>query len=177
MKNIFLTGKIQVGKSTIINRSLSNFKGSIAGFKTIPRLRVDNKRSFILQSLTADDYTDIPWICRYNNEDRLTGITETFETYGVSVLQKCLGSQPDLIIMDELGVFEAQAYRFQCMVFELLTSPLPVIGVLKAKENSFLDSIKSRNDVQVLQVTVANRSELSLLFNHIVNKFSPFEQV
>jgi len=115
MKNIFLTGDIQVGKSTILNSFLLNFKGSIGGFKTEP-IFLDKGKTFILKSLNHFNgkIEGNHYICKFSDAaGRLLPQVETFEGLGVSILKECLEKNPDVIIMDELGIFESHALNFQ----------------------------------------------------------------
>jgi nucleoside-triphosphatase THEP1 len=52
--------------------------------------------------------------------------------------------------MDELGRFELEAPLFLAAVTQALDSPVPVVGVLKAESNLFLDGIRARPDVKVV---------------------------
>ncbi len=62
-------------------------------------------------------------------------VTETFEDLGVRILQDCLKSKPDLIIMDELGILEAEAKTFQDYVRKCLASDIPVLGYQSQAES------------------------------------------
>jgi len=54
--------------------------------------------------------------------------------------------------MDELGRFELGSPAFLDVVREALASPIPVVGVLKAESNPFLDSIRARPDTAVIDL-------------------------
>lgn len=85
------------------------------------------------------------------------GIPTAFDIYGVNILKQCLEQKLDVIVMDELGFFENNAFIFQSMVHDILDLPIPVIGVIKDASTAFLDSIRERSDVDVLRVTKRNR--------------------
>ena len=73
-------------------------------------------------------------------------------------MQNALNSDADLILLDELGFFESKAENFKEKVIEVLESDNRVIGVLKKKNTDFLNSIKERADVCVIDVDIENRS-------------------
>ncbi|WP_017755429.1 nucleoside-triphosphatase [Calidifontibacillus oryziterrae] len=170
MNNIFLTGEKQVGKSTIINNIIDNFTGNICGFKTL--LETKEGRQFYFSGFNPmiDSIPKI-YICKKDNNDKLEGITEAFDDFGVKILEDSLNDSSDLIIMDELGVFENQAYRFQKSVYKCLNSAIPVIGVIKAKPSLFLDTIRNRDDVTIVNVTKENREQAYLYLKSLLEQF------
>ncbi|HHW61221.1 MAG TPA: ATP-binding protein [Syntrophomonadaceae bacterium] len=162
MKNIFLTGPIQVGKTTIIRSSLSGFAGTIRGFYTQPFFPDNGQLRFVMRAVNSEDNCkQDAWICQAGKNKQYIAVTETFETTGVDLLQKALTKDTDLIIMDELGFFESEATRFQVMVKKCLVSPIPVLGVLKQKSTPFLDEIRYREDILLLSVSEQNRDHMA----------------
>ncbi len=159
MNNIFLTGDIQVGKSTIINKILNGFNGTIGGFRTTPYI-VNNSRNFIMESLNSDiKYDELPLICEQKSNAKTKPIIKTFEEFGVEILKDCIKNPPNIIVMDELGVFETGADNFQKYVFQCLALPIPVLGVIKAKQSPFLDKIRNMDNVLIFNITIENRNE------------------
>lgn len=156
MNNIFLTGEKQIGKSTIINRIIQDFSGKICGFKTL--LEKNEHRQFYFYSLNSNFRIDEKvYICKKSSNNKLEGISESFDKTGVEILRDCINSSQNIIIMDELGTFENDAYKFHEAVYECLNSKYPVVGVIKDKSSLFLDTIKKRKDVEVHYITKDNR--------------------
>jgi len=155
MNNIMLTGEKQVGKSTIINKIIRTHPGHAYGFQTLPDKET---KQFYIQSMNGE-YSKA-YICKRNGNDRFIGLIHAFNDQGVSILKDCLKKSPDLIIMDELGIFENDAYQFHKYVHQCLYSPIPVLGVLKGKSSLFLDSIRNRMDTEVHTVTIENRNQV-----------------
>lgn len=155
--NLFLTGPIKVGKSTIINKFLADFNGVVAGFRTEAKIDESGNRLFVIKSILPDKTLIAP-ICELGPDKRLQGKKEAFNIRGVQILQESMQAAPSLIIMDELGLFETEAFKFQFCVEELLTTSIPVIGVLKYKSSRFLDRIRMREDVIEWTVTQENRN-------------------
>lgn len=171
--NLLLTGKIQVGKTTLIKRLIKDLDISVAGFYTSRHFVRDKQDGFIIKdlsgSLTSDETTF--YIAKGSPGTGWQPCPETFETIGVQILQNCLKSNSDLILMDELGHFESQAPLFQKLVHQCLSSPIPVLGVIKPRRTPFLDSIRQRTDVQVVTITPENRDDHYLILSKQFQRF------
>ncbi len=157
-KHIFLTGNVQVGKSTIIRKLLSTelfYRKKIGGFRTINQ----EKFVYIMGANESIDDCSEKNICgrRYMNRLNVESYPEVFDEVGCELLQDVQGV--DLILMDELGFLESRSYRFQNRVLEILDGEIPVIGVVKPKHDKFLDRIRSHPDVEIIEITPENREE------------------
>lgn len=169
MMNLLLTGEIQVGKTTIINRLLEELQLTPSGFKTLRQIIEGKHVGFIMEDLTGIVPVDCNplYIAKPGGEPRelqrpqgrWEPVTGTFEYWGVKILQESLASPKDLILMDELGHFESTAFTFQRKVLECLSSPIPVLGVVKQRSTDFLDHVRSRADVNIVTITIDNRNE------------------
>lgn len=155
--NLFLTGPVQVGKTTLLNLIIQTLNVKIYGFYTKP---YSNNSSVIGYKMfdytsTIEPFTigikDTPTTCQ--------PVIENFETNGVSLLNTALESD-DMIILDELGILESKAYEFQEKILECLDSNNLVLGVIKKKHNTFLSQIRNRKDVIIIEVTPENRDSL-----------------
>ena len=157
--NIFLTGEINIGKSTIIEKFLLTYFGTVGGFKTI-RCKTDNDAFYGVYLLDVN-YEDAV-LSKENRvgdcfpDKSLTSYGSIFDTFGVDFLS--FETEPSLIVMDELGILEKNATKFQEKVHECLNSNASVLGIIKNKNNSFLDSICKRDDVILLEVNEDNRN-------------------
>jgi len=84
---------------------------------------------------------------------------EDLETIAAESVVSAVESD-DLVVIDELGRMELFSALFQRVVMEALDSEKPVFGTIQARRNSFLASVRSRDDVNVIEVTSANRDAL-----------------
>lgn len=164
MKNIFLTGKRRVGKTTIIKQIILQLKLSPGGFMVIRDGSQGNWTAFYLQCAEDAIYGEErpsllrPFARRDSDEDWKID-PMVFNQEGVYLLE----NEPwkrDIIIMDELGRFEREAIPFQKRVEEILSSNVPVLGVLKDESHSFLNQIRERRDVELVYVEEMNREEV-----------------
>jgi nucleoside-triphosphatase len=132
IKNIFLTGKIQVGKSTIINKILTGYSRCVSGFKTFPYYEQGQLSGFYFAPLLKELIPEeLPFIGRNLGNNCWSAYPAVFDNLGTRILNACLLKKSSLCIMDELGFFESNAFQFQKKVFEVLRSPIPVLGVIK----------------------------------------------
>lgn len=165
IKNIFLTGELRVGKSTTIANFLKNYitkPSEIAGFKTKEFYEDGFLKGYYIESqLSPIIYNISENIVGINSDFKsgkfCYGIPETFEKKGVEILQESMRIPNSIILMDELGFFEKDAFQFITQVHRALDSHHRVLGVLKDKKNDFLNSVASREDVKVIRVTLSNR--------------------
>lgn len=165
MVNIFLTGPINIGKSTIINKVVAELQAAgvdTAGFYTLPYVINGELRGFYIEPLNYPYFVPKKKerLIAYGIGDKWYAVKETFDKFGADILDYCLNSTADLIIMDELGFFESEAFRFQEMVFTLLSSPKLVFGVIKPIIIPFMDKIRGHKDVILFEITDTNRDRL-----------------
>ncbi len=161
--HIFLTGEIQVGKSTIINKAVLSLGQPVGGFRTVAGNYAPDGSSDIFIIGTGDKMD----CCNDSNRvAHRTGIPgkgfttfpKVFDTVGASLLRHA-GEYP-LTIMDELGFMESRAFEFQKAVFECLDGDIPVLGVIKPMKIDFLDRIRAHEKVNILTVDVFNRNDV-----------------
>lgn len=163
MKNIFLTGEVGIGKSTVILKTLALLPTvSFGGFRTVSAIPVTKGSMldvFIEKAWAAapHDLTNLVGT-RWGN-GRFTPYPEIFDTQGVSILSSA-PADAAFILMDELGVMEAGAVRFHRAVTAALDGPLPVFGAIKPKHSDFLDAVRAHPRSVVFDVTENNRDEL-----------------
>ncbi|WP_230398623.1 molybdopterin-guanine dinucleotide biosynthesis protein MobB [Novisyntrophococcus fermenticellae] len=159
-RHIFLTGEKQVGKSTILNRVISELELKPTGYQTLPLLIHGQRKGFYLHGLCElPTYENDNPICIRMEEKKSLPLTETFETLGVRILTESLKTD-DWMLMDEIGKFEQEAAGFQRMIFRCLDKKPAVLGVLQKVESPVIEEVKARGDVMVFEVTKENREEI-----------------
>ncbi len=173
MKHLFLTGRIQVGKSTLLQRWLARTDVRTGGFFTKKEPERDGCiYVHILRAGNDDSFRDdnILFDCLHRNKKDAVA---RFNRLGTAYLEKTDSCQ--LIIMDEIGYMETEAEDFKKAVIRILDGSVPVIGVLRKDSSPFIDSIKSRPDVTVIEVTEENRDELAKTLPGILKSFESKE--
>jgi nucleoside-triphosphatase len=156
MRNLFLTGPCGVGKSTVIDNVLAAYPGEVYGFRTwFGPDRAEPEHHLYLSD--ALKYMALPAV-RYENGAIAEVLLGCFNGYGHALLDGA--GERGLILMDELGRLESMAEAFQAAVFRALDGPASVLGVIRFDAHGWLDEIRARPDVELLQVTEENRDDL-----------------
>ena len=159
-KHIFLTGEKQIGKTTILSSVIERYKEETVGFQTLPFLINGVKKGYYMHSIKeiGKNFNDTPISIRIG-EEKMVPVTESFDKIGTLILKTARG-QNGIMIMDELGKMEKEAYVFQREVFQCLDTEQLIVGVLQKTSQEFIESIKSRQDVVVYEVTNENRDSV-----------------
>lgn len=159
--NVFLTGPIRFGKSTLLSRAVSESGLPVGGY-FVQRLMIEGQtRAFHLADVSIEPYVpdlEVAGIDKYRNiighiGREISWHPEVLDEQGASMIRQSLIGDKQLILMDELGRIELKAWNFQIAVREALDSRQLVLGVLKPEGNIFLDAIRNRKDVVVLDLT------------------------
>ncbi|UEL47774.1 nucleoside-triphosphatase [Terrisporobacter hibernicus] len=149
MKNIFITGDIRIGKSTVIKKVLDllrdNYENNlnIGGYKCCRNIIIEKnltKYEFFLVSLRDLSSYKIIENKVINNKDNVEIFTENFNLYSQKLnddFKNC-----HLIILDEIGCAESNSYEFIDSLNKVLDSNKAVLGVLKKKNCFLINDIK-----------------------------------
>ena len=66
----------------------------------------------------------------------------------------------DVVVIDELGRMELASAAFVDAVADLFDSAVPVAATVQAKTQPFTDTLKSRDDIELIRLTTANRDTI-----------------
>ena len=155
--HVFLTGEIQVGKSTALRKFLADMRISADGFLTEFDTRGEIRNLYIKRFDTDGEDTGQRVAARvYQNNVEV--YSDVFDLFGA----RCLADagKRKLIVMDELGKFEESCTLFTQAVFRRLDGDIPVTGVVKMRESPFLDAVRAHEKAEVIMVTLENREEI-----------------
>ena len=172
LKHIFLTGEVQSGKSTVIQKVLNQLDITVGGFCSGSGPdRHEADRCLYLWDAAGDPvYDDAHCVARITSERR-TAFPDRFNELGCEILRRARETA-DLILMDECGFLERDAAEFQAEVLETLDGDIPVFGVVRLRSSGWTDAIRTHPNVTIFTVTAENRDELpsqliSLLRQHM----------
>lgn len=156
--NVFLTGEVQVGKSTAIRRFLAERPELVpGGFVTVSFPSREPGARWDVYILPA----------RWSERDVIPGrrvglrggagtvFPAAFDGEGVRLLSPPPGCR--LLLMDELGRMERTAQVFCRAVLAALDGPVPILGVVKPESNPLLDAVRAHPRTVLLPVTAENR--------------------
>ena len=168
--HIFLTGEIQIGKSTIIRKVLSELKIKPGGFLTYfgqDRARAD-RRLYMCGAWEQKLFDEAHSIVKFCNKGPTVVNTEKINIYGTGLLREVRPLAP-LLIMDECGPLEKSAEDFKNEILSCLGGSVPILGVIKKLTMpAWTDQIKCHHSVRMIEVNRDNRDELPHeILNHM----------
>ena len=160
-RNILLTGRPGVGKTTVVRRFVALHSNKhLSGFYT-DELREEGRRTGF-RITTLDGTTGILAHQQAKSRFRVGkyGVNiEEFETLALPRLDARIANL-DLCIIDEIGKMECFSQSFITSVRSLLDSPTPVLATVAQKGAGFISEVRSRSDVTLIQITAQNRDTL-----------------
>lgn len=159
-KNIFLTGRPGVGKTTVIRRVLERLPLVSGGFFTVEIREGGERVGFRIVTIDGAEailaHKDFKTAYRVGKY----GVSvEVFDRVGVRAVEEAL-KKPGVIVMDELGRMELYSELFCRTVIRALDAEQKVFGTIQARRNPFLDGVRNRPDTLVVTVNAGNREEL-----------------
>lgn len=158
---LLLTGSPGVGKTTVIRNILKAIPGvQCAGFYTEERRERGQRRGFKICTLDGKEavLATVSGV-RGPRVGRYTVHVAEFEDL---VLQRIDADKTtaDLFVIDEIGRMELESTKFRNALIELLARPCNLLGTVAKRGKGFLDQIKGRNDIELIEVTKENRDQL-----------------
>ena len=157
--HVFLTGPVQIGKSTLIAAALDQLQPErLGGFRTVSDApAADGSRSVHL--FRASEHPQ-DHICTSANRVGIRrpglGIASfpaVFDDAGIGALDGAEGC--DLILMDEIGRMERRADAYSARVLRLLDG-----GVQKKADTPLANAVRSHPAVRLIEVSEENRNTL-----------------
>ena len=170
--HIFLTGEIQIGKSTVINKTLELLKITPQGFRTyFGPDRANGDRLLYLNSADLPQvFREDNAVVRFREGQQPEVLTERFDRYGAQLIRWARADSA-LILMDECGSLESRAQVFQQEILAALDGAKPILGVVKLASTGWTDNIREHADVTLLTVTRENRDLLPRMLAYSLSKF------
>jgi nucleoside-triphosphatase len=161
VENLLITGVPGVGKTTLIISLLAHLRVyRPAGFFTREIREGSIRKGFELVSLSG-----VSLVLAH------TGITgrERVGKYGVDTegfcryIEQLRRSLPGhgLVIFDEIGKMEVLSSEFRELVTDVLEDNTPLLATISKKGDSFIEGIKGRTDVALVEITRDNRDGMA----------------
>jgi nucleoside-triphosphatase len=157
---LFLTGSPGVGKTTLIRAIVARLdEFTCAGFYTEERRQRGQRVGFRIVTLSGEEGNlasigrKEPTIGRYSVH------VKEFETLVLSHLDPGTVSA-ELYVIDEIGKMELLSHKFRTRIIEILAQPTNLLATIAKKGKGFIDQIKIRNDIDLVEVTRKNRDQL-----------------
>ncbi|MBQ6489411.1 MAG: NTP transferase domain-containing protein [Solobacterium sp.] len=158
--HIVIEGKKGAGKTTLIDRLISETDRRICGYRTkILKTDAEGYRHVYMYPADKSDTTAAQEIGITRR--RIISVNdEVFEDLGVKLLSDVCDD--GVIVMDEIGYMETGAECFCRKVIETFDRDIPVIAAIKdtEKEYRYLQLIKEHPKIQLLRLNEDNREEV-----------------
>lgn len=156
--NIFLTGAPSSGKTTVIKKLLPHLPRPANGFYTEEEKIGGRRVGFKMTTLTgASGYLAHQDIESPYHIRRYGVSIETIENIAAPSIEPV---RDNIIILDEIGKMECFSDSFKEAALRALDSPNIVIGTVTFGGGDFIERIKEREDIEVIEVTLENRDSL-----------------
>ncbi len=159
--HILITGKPRTGKTTLIQRVLEMHRPDCGGFFTEELRRGGERVGFVVKTTEGEEAL-LAEKGGASGPHRLGkyGIhVDNLEAVGVKAVERAL-REKDFILIDEIGKMELFSSRFQDVVRKSLDSGKTVIGVIHQADWPFLNAIRKRPDVLLLEVNGQNNEQV-----------------
>jgi nucleoside-triphosphatase len=159
-KNLLLTGVPGCGKTTVLKRVADQLGDlRLAGFLTLEVTEHGQRVGFEAvglggrrANLAHVRIRSLVSVGRYGVEpNRL-----------VTLIQEELFRPPgtDIFLIDEIGKMECHCPQFVSTMKTLLAEPVPVVATIAIRGGGFISEVKSRPDVEIVEVNQGNRDAL-----------------
>ncbi len=159
-RNIFITGRPGIGKTTAIRRTLERLPATANGFTTSEIRHGSRRVGFLIESLDGEsavmahvDFDSPVQVGKYGVD------LDAVERVGVGALRRALRQNTPAIV-DEVGKMELACSAFAPALLDVVRADLPVLGTMHARRDSVTEAIRARPDAVVLEITRANRDGL-----------------
>ncbi|HEY2989705.1 MAG TPA: NTPase [Candidatus Binatia bacterium] len=158
---LLLTGLPGVGKTTLIRSVLDRIEEvKCAGFYTAEKRHRGQRIGFKFVTLDGAEGTLASVGRKEPTVGKYSVHLEEFERLALRQLD-AENSRADLYVIDEIGKMELLSQRFRNQVIDLLAHPSNMLATIAKTGKGFIAQLKARNDVELIEVTRANREGLA----------------
>ena len=160
-QKVLLTGRPGCGKTTLVKRVVKNLPRRFGGFYTEEIRDHGTRVGFKVVALEGGeavfahvDFATPERLGKYRLD------LSALETVGVKAVRDAVRAR-QLVVIDEIGPMEIRSAMFRDAVNEVFESEVPLLATIFARSLPFIDAIKSRPDVTLVEVSPENREKLA----------------
>ncbi len=167
-KNILITGFPRSGKSTILNKIVADFENRV-GFVTNEVVENGKRVGFEIETHTGKKAmlaninlkTDFKVSKYFVNVESFDSILPEISTF----------KKGDVLFLDEIGQMELYSEKFKKAALKFLNSENLCIATLsKVYADVFIENIKKRDDVIIIEISQKDREAKQKFIEDIVGK-------
>lgn len=161
-KNILITGRPRVGKTTLIKNIAEILGGRAGGFYTeeIQGEGVRGRKGFRITTLDGREgiLAEVGFESRHNVGKYGVNMSDLDEI-GTAAIERAIQNK-EWIVVDEIGKMEEFSARFRNAIMAALDSNKRVLATIRLHDSPFTSQIKSRPDVKLVRLTVPARDDI-----------------
>ena len=162
--HLFLTGKVQIGKTTVVDKTIARLGVTPGGFRTYFGEDRRAPHHFLYMSSAArprsfaPDHAVAEFRLGADGAPTACQLLPRFVELGLHCLEDA--QRHPMLLMDECGRLEQRLPAFRQRVLELLDGSPPILGVVREDAMGWLEGIRRHPRVRLVPVTVENRDRL-----------------
>jgi nucleoside-triphosphatase len=160
LKNMLVTGRPGVGKTSVVEAVAREYPQVAGGFTTSEIREHGVRQGFRVSTLDGSsavlahvDFSGRVRVGKYGVD------VAAFERLALPALQDAI-LRRRMVVIDEIGKMELASKLFCDVVQQALDSPAIVLASIMERRHPFADQIKRHPDVVMFEVTVENRDDL-----------------
>ena len=174
-KNILISGQ-SIGKTSLLETILRETSGGRSGFITRRMITGEIHTGYTVITDTDANFTfaDVTFT-KLRRVGKFGVNIQRFNSIFSSLTDYQRDNYRPFLYMDEIGAMQLTAGIFPYFVRNFLNAPNPFIGTIPAEnvyKHKFIDEIKSRADVTILELTQENRSEVYSIIKSFLKGYS-----
>jgi nucleoside-triphosphatase len=170
IKKVILTGPPGCGKTTVIIKALNEIKHEKVGFITREIRKGIKRMGFMIETISGEKALLAHREFKSPHRIGPYGVfIENIESLALKSIN--CGNPSSVIVIDEIGKMECLSSRFREEITRIIDSDRMILATIPVRGDQFIDSIRKRDDVLVIEINRGNRDELpkklASLFNNI----------
>ena len=157
---ILLCGDINSGKSTLIQKLVSDIGKAPRGYITVrmPEDETGISHVYLYDISSPPERIEDTIVIMEIRGDKFDRRPEYMSSIAAPILEGI--PEGSLVVLDELGTLEEHEERFKNAVMRILSGPYDVLASVKAQNTDFLRDIRRHPDCELYIITPENRNAL-----------------